>query len=485
MTADKTIVLVCTSRTDLDTEYSRIEAAYRQARRRDCFIRLVAPATSLEALIRHLNYHRPHVLHLAGHGDGAGLRLPFEPLDRAGVVDMAGEGERAVSSASLAALLRPYATELRLVVLNACDSCDHARALAQHIEVVIGAAGALACATAHDFAEKLHDALASPLAVGDAFEQARMLTASPHEQFERQPGAGARVLAPPTCDGGDIHYQRITLDIDIRELDAGRKDKIMSLIRDLSGDDGVRYRHIFRGSTKIDIQTTHAGALALASAAAVERLHALTGIPVLAIETLGGDPDLELLRRWRMDDHAAASRLLERNHQRLSRHFAVLVGDAQRAELTARVFARLGAPGLVWRGRDFLALLFWHARAVLHEYLVGLGLEPHRHCAAALGLEPSLEVIDSSDPTLAEGLARLPFDDAQLLECFYWQDLGEATLADAFELPLPTLRARLDAARLALIHALHEDEPHIPAASLEPRARAAGLRDAFGMTRAP
>lgn len=449
----RAILLICTTKTELDPEYAVIVDAIRGARHRDCFATVFAPAVTLDALIHAMNYHRPTLLHVAGHGTDAGLELPFEWSDMP-------EGSQHVAPERLAKLLRPHAPQLRCVVLNACHTSGHARAIAGVVDVGIGVHGIVYDDGAGAFARSFYGALASGLSLGDSFDQACSLGVHPHELHPREPDRSTLVLASGACLDDDSHRMTLTLNIDLSAVDAKLLEQIMAAIKTIAQGDDVHRRHISRGSTKLEIQTSAAGARALLDAHASGRMSQLAGIELLSIEQ-HGDLDLELLMRWRSGSNDAGKRLLERNHRRVADLLGRTVGHSARAELTARTLERLLAPGFAWDCTSFLSLVFGHARCVVREYL-----RAHEH-------EPTLaEALEhSSDPVLTESLWPLPLDDKLLLELHYSHELTLGELSEVFERSREHLRERLDALQQELELELRRQEPGNPT-SLGRRVRA-------------
>lgn len=128
---------------------------------------LLAP--TLADLHRALLAHRPHVLHVSGHGDINGLWLRADETVNAQGVN--------VPAATLAELLLPYREHLRLVVLNLCDSEPMARTVAEQLSCAIGFNAAVGDEMAHDFAITLYRTLAAGQSIQQAFDAARTVMA--------------------------------------------------------------------------------------------------------------------------------------------------------------------------------------------------------------------------------------------------------------------------------------------------------------------
>lgn len=106
---------------------------------------------------------RPRVVHFSGHGTAAeGILLE----------DVAGAAQP-VSGSALADLFAVLRDQIRLVVLNACDTQSHAEAISRHIDVAIGMRHPIQDSSAIEFASAFYQAIASGFPLSDAFELAR------------------------------------------------------------------------------------------------------------------------------------------------------------------------------------------------------------------------------------------------------------------------------------------------------------------------
>ena len=117
-----------------------------------------------EALLK----HRPRIVHFAGHGlSGGGIALE----------DDLG-GLQVLSAEVLADLLGIFKDHVRCVVLNACWSALQAKAIADHIDVVVGMARPVGDEAAIRFAAGFYQAIGFGESVQTAFELGRNAMAS-------------------------------------------------------------------------------------------------------------------------------------------------------------------------------------------------------------------------------------------------------------------------------------------------------------------
>ena len=144
----------------LDTEHREVLERVRMSPQRDR-IKIAArwavrPGDLQQAILEVV----PHIVHFSGHGSGsAGITLQ-------------GPGATAVAVASeaLSSLFRIVATEVRVVVLNACYSEYQANAIAEHIDFVIGMGTSVSDVAARVFAAAFYQALAYSKSVKIAFQ---------------------------------------------------------------------------------------------------------------------------------------------------------------------------------------------------------------------------------------------------------------------------------------------------------------------------
>lgn len=152
------------TRLRLDEEVRGIDAALRRGSLRDRLQLQQHLAVRMidlqEALLR---YH-PHVLHFSGHGSESSAIY---------IEDGAG-GSMAIPPDLLSRLLSGFSDHLRCVVLNACYSEGQARAIAAHIDCVVGMAKAVGDRAAIGFAAAFYQALAYGSSVQAAFDMGCM-----------------------------------------------------------------------------------------------------------------------------------------------------------------------------------------------------------------------------------------------------------------------------------------------------------------------
>ena len=114
-------------------------------------------------LVDQLNRARPNVFHLAGHGGPIGLTLED---DHGNAVD--------VMTDQLLPLVSSADENLRLVVLNSCESAHQAAPIVQYVDAAIGMTRTIGDEAARVFATQLYSSLGEGVALSRAFRQAQL-----------------------------------------------------------------------------------------------------------------------------------------------------------------------------------------------------------------------------------------------------------------------------------------------------------------------
>ena len=118
---------------------------------------------SIKWLIEELLNYNPKILHFSGHGSEKSA-LIFKN-------ENTGEIEEVPPSA-LSKLFKVLGKEINLVFLNACYSENQARAIAEHVDCVIGMSTAISDIAAIEFASTFYSSLGFGRSVEDAFDLA-------------------------------------------------------------------------------------------------------------------------------------------------------------------------------------------------------------------------------------------------------------------------------------------------------------------------
>jgi hypothetical protein len=144
----------------LDEELRDIEEGLRRAQKRDQFSLEQKLAVRPRDIQRALLDIKPQIIHFSGHGKGE-EGLVFE--------DEIGQS-KLVSGVALAGLFKLFADRIECVVLNGCYSEEQAKAIAQHINYVIGMSQAIGDKAAIEFAVGFYDALGAGYPIEFAYK---------------------------------------------------------------------------------------------------------------------------------------------------------------------------------------------------------------------------------------------------------------------------------------------------------------------------
>ena len=151
-----------TSRIRLDREIREIkQVIQRRAKNRNLFEIEEVLAVRVEDIRRKMLDFRPQIVHFCGHGQGDG-----------GLV-VEGDSGRAesLSTSALAQLFKLFSSDVECVIFGSCYSEIQARAVAEHIDYVIGMNQAISDSSAIAFSVGFYEAIGS----GNSFEFAYKL----------------------------------------------------------------------------------------------------------------------------------------------------------------------------------------------------------------------------------------------------------------------------------------------------------------------
>ena len=146
------------SRLRLDEEIREIEEGLKRSQQSDRYTIKSHLAVRYRDIRRSILDNRPQIVHFCGHGEGES-GLAFEDENRE---------IKLVNAFALAGLFRLFDTQVECVVLNACYSMYQAKAIAQHIEYVVGMNKSIGDKAALEFAIGFYDALGA----GEGYQRA-------------------------------------------------------------------------------------------------------------------------------------------------------------------------------------------------------------------------------------------------------------------------------------------------------------------------
>jgi hypothetical protein len=152
-----------TTHLKLDEEIRAITEKIRMADYRDRLEIISLWAVRADDLIQALNQHKPHIVHFSSHGDRNGQIL---------LVDRNGNA-KPVSAEALKALFTTLKDNIRVVVLNACNSRILAEAITEVIDFAIGMNSEIEDQAAIVFSASFYRALGFGRSVQEAFDQGK------------------------------------------------------------------------------------------------------------------------------------------------------------------------------------------------------------------------------------------------------------------------------------------------------------------------
>lgn len=167
----KTVLMLLSNPVDtptlrLDQEYKAVDDAIQLAAHRDQIDLRTGMALRYPDLQTLLLRYKPAIVHYAGHSNRDGIAL----------ADHNGRAQ-AVPPRALEQLFQIIGRTVTCVVLNSCLSDRQAESIAKHVPCVVGLTNRIADPVAIDFAAGFHQAIASGMCIGDAFELGRNLPA--------------------------------------------------------------------------------------------------------------------------------------------------------------------------------------------------------------------------------------------------------------------------------------------------------------------
>lgn len=146
----------------LGTEEKQIKEALRAITDRDKIHIDTIPAVELKDFSNAFNRYRPNILHISSHGNQEHIALENEK-GQAMIVD----GDMLINIVKIAG------KQLKIVVLNACESSKMAASLTDVVDIAIGMNVSIGDDAARAFAVQLYSSIGENIPIGLAFEQAR------------------------------------------------------------------------------------------------------------------------------------------------------------------------------------------------------------------------------------------------------------------------------------------------------------------------
>lgn len=175
----------------IDAEVREIDSALQKAEFGKRFQFRTQLAVRVADLQDHLLRYRPHIVHFSGHGS-TGSEIILE--DEFG-------NSHAVPPEFLSRLFMLLGSNIRCVILNACYSESQARAIADHIDCVVGMSRKISDDAAIKFSVAFYRALAYGESVKTAFGLGQVQIG-----LERLPGDDVSVLIASSTNAGEVKF---------------------------------------------------------------------------------------------------------------------------------------------------------------------------------------------------------------------------------------------------------------------------------------
>lgn len=168
--------------------------------------------------------------------------------------------------------------------------------------------------------------------------------------------------------------------------------------------------------------------------------------------------DGELLERWRAGDRGAAQTLTQRHYGSVLRYFELNASSVAEDLAQATFMACIERVADVRDAAAFRAYLMGIARRQLALYLRELSRNPrYGDFEDAPRTQMSTLLARSRDQLLVlRALASMPRRPQLLLVLFYWDRMQTPQLAEAFGVPVSTIRTQLARARARLRRSMEE-----------------------------
>lgn len=146
----------------LGTEEKQIKEALRAITDRDKIHIDTIPAVELKDFSNAFNRYKPNILHISSHGNQECIALENEKGDAI-----------AVDDDTLMNIVKLAGKQLKIVVLNACESSKMAASLTDVVDIAIGMNVSIGDDAARAFAVQLYSSIGENIPIGLAFEQAK------------------------------------------------------------------------------------------------------------------------------------------------------------------------------------------------------------------------------------------------------------------------------------------------------------------------
>jgi CHAT domain len=168
----------------VDAEYN--DVASRLAGKKNWERPSYHPSATWEAVIKEIKEYKPNVVHFSAHGS------PSKEI----ILNDENDQPKAIPTRALEQLFHVRKGNVRLVVMNSCFSAHQAKAIAKHIDCVVGVKLGIVDDTATKFSPIFYEALAEGQSVAAAYDDAMISVYSNERDLRRIPRIFQGNVAP-------------------------------------------------------------------------------------------------------------------------------------------------------------------------------------------------------------------------------------------------------------------------------------------------
>ena len=260
------------SRLRLQQEYRDIEERLQLAKQRERFRLKSRLSVRIGDITQAIFDVEPQIVHFSGHGTSMGV-LCFE--NELGYT-------QPVDPSALAAMFELFAEQVNCVVLNACYSEDQAKAIAKHIQFVIGMNRSIGDKAAITFAVGFYKALGANRSIDVAYKFGRA---------EIQLQGISEELTPVLYEKKDVKDNLcqakwiLVLSATINEVDKPLAEAMIAHLRQISGDASLTLKRIESGSVKLVLEGSQNGLELIEALFKEGKLTEILGIPIQDVQT--------------------------------------------------------------------------------------------------------------------------------------------------------------------------------------------------------
>jgi RNA polymerase sigma factor (sigma-70 family) len=165
------------------------------------------------------------------------------------------------------------------------------------------------------------------------------------------------------------------------------------------------------------------------------------------------DDSRALVRAWAAGDRTAADQFARQHFDLLWRYFRTKIPDVAEDAIQSVFASCTQYLDRLCEARNVRAYVLQIARHELYARLrhARRDFDPARSSLADLGPSPSTLVgREEEERRVLAAMQRLPLQQQEVLELYYWEDMNTVELAEVFEIPEATARRRLQRARARL-----------------------------------